>query len=52
MWYYKKDGNIIGPASARKIASMRKLGIITDSTPVSKKKNAKIGIPLAIYRKK
>lgn len=41
MWYYKKDGNIIGPASARKIASMRKLGIITDSTPVSKKKNAK-----------
>ncbi len=41
MWYYKKDGNIIGPASARKIASMRKLGIITDSTPVSKKKNVK-----------
>ena len=33
MWYYKKDGNIIGPASARKIVSMRELGIITDSTP-------------------
>lgn len=41
MWYYKKDGNIIGPASARKIVSMRELGIITDSTPVSRKRNAK-----------
>lgn len=41
IWYYKKDGNIIGPASARKIVSMRELGIITDSTPVSRKRNAK-----------
>lgn len=52
MWYYKKDGNIIGPASARKIVSMRELGIITDSTPVSRKRNAKIGKPLAVCRKR
>lgn len=52
MWYYKKDGNIIGPASARKIVSMRELGIITDSTPVSRKRNAKNWEPLAVCRKR
>ena len=52
MWYYKKDGNIIGPASARKIVSMRELDIITDSTPYRGRGTQKIGKPLAVCRKR